>query len=154
MPSAFLWLMLVPSSLRLPAPVNQGVRSFMLSRTRFIVKGVLGTIFTLAAGATLVYASVNIWLVGKFSSRGHLIHKETEPIQFLFFTGLSGLFGLALVCYAPIFLRNVLKATDSEVITLSQLNPKIFGKTRPSIFWLGLVLVGGFILAACLQKSF
>ena len=26
MPSAFSWLMLVPSSLRLPAPVNQGVR--------------------------------------------------------------------------------------------------------------------------------
>ena len=29
MPSAFLWLMLVPSSLRLPAPVNQGVRPLM-----------------------------------------------------------------------------------------------------------------------------
>ena len=32
MPSAFSWLMLVPSSLRLPAPVNQGVRLSSNSR--------------------------------------------------------------------------------------------------------------------------
>ena len=46
MPSASSWLMLVPSSLRLPAPVNQGVRNhvaFFLSPFIFlgIVMGVL-----------------------------------------------------------------------------------------------------------------
>ena len=38
MPSAFSWLMLVPSSLRLPAPVNQGVRLNNMSRAAFIFK--------------------------------------------------------------------------------------------------------------------
>ncbi len=32
MPSAFSWPMLVPSSLRLPAPVNQGVRQLKVNR--------------------------------------------------------------------------------------------------------------------------
>ena len=33
MPSAFLWLMLVPSALRAPAPVNRGVRPFLNSQS-------------------------------------------------------------------------------------------------------------------------
>ena len=36
MPSAFSWLMLVPSSLRLPAPVNQGVRPCSNTRRGFV----------------------------------------------------------------------------------------------------------------------
>ena len=69
MPSAFSWPMSVPSSLRLPAPVNQGVRAHRVNRIVVVAS-----------------ISVAIFCLAVFSGWSHY---QSQPEGDLFYTPIS-----------------------------------------------------------------
>lgn len=111
-----------------------------IQRFRFILLTLFIAAGTALAGGMLIYLAVHAWQTGEFHSRGRILRPSNNPIEFSIITALGSIFGAALLCASPAIIFKVL-ASDAAKIEFIANNPKLYGKTRPSLLWLLMALL-------------
>lgn len=111
-----------------------------LQRIRFVLLTLLGTAVSAAAGCMLIYLTAHAWQVGQIPLKSGPITPSTHPITFTLFSGLMGVLGVLLVILSPLLLFKI-RAPGSEQSQFAAMNPKLYGKTRPTLFWAFIALL-------------
>lgn len=91
----------------------------------------------------LIYLTAHSWLVGQIPMKSGLITPSTHPTTFTLFSGLTGVLGVLLVGLSPLLLLKI-RAPASEQSQFAAVNPNLYGKTRPSLFWAFIALLALF----------
>jgi hypothetical protein len=111
-----------------------------LQRIRFILLTLLGAAVSAATGSMLVYLAMHAWQIGQISMRGGPVTPSTHPITFVLMTGMAGVVGILLIVASPlVVLKN--RAPASEQSEFAAINPKLYGKTRPTLIWAFIALL-------------
>lgn len=82
----------------------------------------------------LIYLTAHAWQVGQIPMKSGPITPSTHPITITLFSGLLGVLGVLLVGLSPLLLLKI-RASDSKQSQFAAMNPKLYGKTRPTLFW-------------------
>lgn len=119
----------------------------LLERIRFVLLTLLGAAVSAATGCMLVYLATHAWQVGQISMKGGPITPSTHPFTFVLMTGMAGVVGVLLIVASPLALLKI-RAPASEQSEFGAINPKLYGKTRPALFWTLIVLLAlvGYVL--------
>jgi len=88
----------------------------------------------------LVYLATHAWQVGRLSMKGWPVTPSTHPTTFVLMTGLAGVAGVLLIISSPLLLLKI-RAPASEQSEFAAINPKLYGKTRPALFWAFIALL-------------
>lgn len=122
-----------------------------MTATRFKVLTAVGTLVSAVLGVVLIYVALAAWQAGEISFRGSLIRAANSPVQFYLLTVSGAALGLGLALSSP-FQLSKLWATARERSEISNLHPKLYGKTRASLVVLLVVLLTSFLTAWLLSR--
>lgn len=111
-----------------------------LQRIRFVLHTLLGAAVSAATGCMLIYLATHAWQVGQISMKGGPVTPSTHPITFVLMTGMAGVVGVLLIVASPLVLLKI-RASASEQSEFAAINPKLYGKTRPALFWAFIALL-------------
>jgi len=122
---------------------NSADRSFRerFQEARFVALTLVAFVVTAAAGAMLVYVAYRVVLDGEFSSRrfGVSLRVETDPVAFYVIVLFELVVGLTFFVGSPLLLTFLLRS-PSQRRSIESLLPNTYGRVRPSLWFLLLVV--------------